>query len=77
LKKKVLNGVEMRRYIPESGTIRKRSGFLWLPQTSYDKNGKQVIRWLEKAEWSEEYYPDRWRIIGWTDLPEDETKNEE
>jgi hypothetical protein len=56
------------------GERRKRSGFLWLPK-KLDNLAltKEVFRWLEHAEWQEEYtyfthspvgwYADRWLDI--------------
>ena len=47
----------MRRRVPEHGALRIRHGFLWFRKSLELKRwgGIREMRWLESAEWFEEY----------------------
>ena len=59
----------MRHKTPEYGNKRTKSGFLWLPKTAYYGNGRQEMRWLERATWEEKYsyVENGWATIRWED----------
>lgn len=44
-----------RKPEPADGEIRTVSAFLWLPKTIGDET-----RFLERARWTEKYYPGMW-----------------
>jgi hypothetical protein len=45
---------------PQHGDIRIRKEFLWIPKTINDKT-----RWLEYAEWEEQFYKGYWFEMEW------------
>jgi hypothetical protein len=55
----------MKWYYPTNGQKRHRKGFLWLPKTIQSEK-----RWLEYAEWTEEYIAGRtggfWESYSWS-----------
>ena len=48
---------------PRDGDKRVRRGFLLLPKTCYNEDGRNEIRWLCFASWEQEYS----HQYGWTD----------
>jgi hypothetical protein len=66
--------VKGKEDIPEVGTIREKTAFLWLPMRI-----SLIWRWLERATWKEEVkivetdyhyystYDPTWVAIGWLD----------
>jgi hypothetical protein len=53
---------------PRIGTKRIRKSFLWFPKYLENSNrGKYIFRWLEKAEWQQEYTYYTHSPVGWYD----------
>ena len=46
--------LEYKNILEKEGSRRKKTRFLFLPKTII-QNGLEIIRWLEKATWSEKY----------------------
>ena len=61
----------MRFTNPRNGDVREKKAFLFFPKTLKTKQGDLITRWLEFAEWKQEYIvyvSPFWSDHHWTDI---------
>ena len=58
----------MRFTNPNHGDVRKKKAFLFFPKKMKTKQGVTITRWLEFAEWKQEYMICFWDDRHWIDI---------